>query len=508
MRSERKYGEWLWPTFFTIWVVLARLAVLDQPIVENYVGRQIPTAMVARNLERGSGFLFPQLDTGPFPSLFLVEPPIYQELVLLTSSITRLPLEQAGRAISALATGLSAASLFCLVRRRQALEVSCLTVLIFGTLPVVLRYGRSFQPDSLALGLVLAGTACWDSWRVRGGGQRADLAWGLVAVGLAVRVLWFFSLVPVAWLIQERLHSLAGTDHKRSSLTLALILGSMLVPAGLWYMHAANCLHAGAQPTAVNAIVWFDALTSGGILSLEGWQWIGRFGLVRAFSVLAVALAACGLWKGSQMQLWRLWALAGLATLALLGAKLHHEYYWLLVAPVVAVGAAEALSWLWMTKTSTTWRFLLGGVLLAQLGSCVYHARTTWFTPQEWTNIAQRSQKLAEFLPAQALVIGREAVIYSAERRGMRMEYAPLAIVRAFHEWGQHITPEEANPEKLISWYHNQGAQYYAEMSDPSGPIPTFPGIPSIVNRVLIQEPGLLLLQLTEPNHGNTDSKN
>ena len=26
-----------------------------QPIVENYVGRQVPTAMVARNLERGLG---------------------------------------------------------------------------------------------------------------------------------------------------------------------------------------------------------------------------------------------------------------------------------------------------------------------------------------------------------------------------------------------------------------------------------------------------------------------
>ena len=27
-----------------------------QPIVENYVGRQVPTAMVARNFDRGSGF--------------------------------------------------------------------------------------------------------------------------------------------------------------------------------------------------------------------------------------------------------------------------------------------------------------------------------------------------------------------------------------------------------------------------------------------------------------------
>ncbi len=48
--------------------LMIRLLQLDQPIVENYVGRQIPTAMVARNLDRGSGFLRPQLDTGPFPT--------------------------------------------------------------------------------------------------------------------------------------------------------------------------------------------------------------------------------------------------------------------------------------------------------------------------------------------------------------------------------------------------------------------------------------------------------
>ena len=53
-----------------------RLVQIDQPIVENYVGRQIPTAMSARNLERGSGFLRPQLDTAPFPNYFLVEPPL------------------------------------------------------------------------------------------------------------------------------------------------------------------------------------------------------------------------------------------------------------------------------------------------------------------------------------------------------------------------------------------------------------------------------------------------
>ena len=70
----------------TTWLLLAMTFAVraihpGQPIVENYVGRQVPTAMVARNLERGSGFLHPTLDTGPFPNLFLVEPPIYARVV-------------------------------------------------------------------------------------------------------------------------------------------------------------------------------------------------------------------------------------------------------------------------------------------------------------------------------------------------------------------------------------------------------------------------------------------
>src|SRR5947208_16160057 len=97
----------------TLWLLLVSTFAIraihpGQPIVENYVGRQIPTAMVARNLQRGSGFLKPELDTGPFPNLFLVEPPIYAQVVATTSSLLHLPLDPTGRLVSAAATALAA----------------------------------------------------------------------------------------------------------------------------------------------------------------------------------------------------------------------------------------------------------------------------------------------------------------------------------------------------------------------------------------------------------------
>src|SRR3954468_10216460 len=99
-----------------VFVVALRMVHADQPIVENYVGRQVPTAMVARNLELGSGFLRPQLDTAPFPNLFLVEPPIYEQLVVAARRVIPRPREWIGRCISALATGLAAWGLFGLAR--------------------------------------------------------------------------------------------------------------------------------------------------------------------------------------------------------------------------------------------------------------------------------------------------------------------------------------------------------------------------------------------------------
>src|SRR4051794_39687434 len=160
---------------------LLRAGRLDQPIVENYVGRQIPTAMVARNLDRGSGFLRPQLDTGPFPNLFLIEPPIYAQVVVWVHRATGLRLEPSGRPVSALATTLGAWGLFGLTRRREGVEVALLAVAAFGVFPVTIRYGRAFQPDALMLGTLLAGLRCWDEREH--GGSLAWLAagWSLVA---------------------------------------------------------------------------------------------------------------------------------------------------------------------------------------------------------------------------------------------------------------------------------------------------------------------------------------
>ena len=167
------------------------LVRLDQPIVENYVGRQVPTAMVARNLDRGSGFLRPQLDTGPFPNLFLVEPPVYAAAVVGLRRLTGLA-DRPRRAGSSRRwrRRLGAWGLFGLVRRRERAAVA----LRRGRrrsrlLPVMIRYGRAVQPDAPDARDAAGGPALLGRLRrPAGAGGWLAVGWALLATSLALKV--------------------------------------------------------------------------------------------------------------------------------------------------------------------------------------------------------------------------------------------------------------------------------------------------------------------------------
>ena len=149
-----------------------RLIRLDQPIVENYVGRQVPTAMVARNLERGSGFFCAAARHRTVPELLHGRAAVYQLVAVGLRETDRLDSwKPAAGLVSALATALGAWGLFGLVRRREGngrIALRCSRIAFF---PITIRYGRAFQPDALMLGALSAGLNCWDRIE-RGHGRR------------------------------------------------------------------------------------------------------------------------------------------------------------------------------------------------------------------------------------------------------------------------------------------------------------------------------------------------
>ncbi len=247
-RSSGRSRRWA-PVLACLATFAVRLIGVHQPIAENYVGRQVPTAMVARNLERGSGFLHPQLDTAPFPNLFVVEPPVYEALVVAIRKLTALDLPASGRITSALATALAAWGLYELIRRRDGERVAIAAMVAFSLLPVTLRYGRSFQPDALMLGATLAGLACWD--RSRDGGTTLWLVAGglLLALGIAAKITAALVLAPLmAVVIRPR---------RAGPILFAL---STLVPVLLWYAWANHLMStsAGSRASVENRAIWMN----------------------------------------------------------------------------------------------------------------------------------------------------------------------------------------------------------------------------------------------------------
>jgi len=425
----------------------------DQPIVENYVGRQVPTAMVARNLERGSGFLRPQLDTAPFPNFFLVEPPLYEASVVVFLRATGLSLEAAGRILSALATALAAWGLFQLARPREGRRVALLAVAAFAVFPLTIRYGRAFQPDAAMLGSVVAGLACWDRYRSRRPWPWLAAGWALVALGFALKITAGFLLVPLVLVI--------GRERPRPAVLAAC---SALLPALLWYAWAFHLVEAGggSRASADNQSIWLGLLWPSALLKPETWKFVGWFLILRAFTPLGTGLALIGFWKRGRAlldhdRLWQVWGISGLVAMALLAEKLHHEYYWLIVAPIAAVGVGRALSWLaWIHRAGAI------AVATALLLLCWVQVRSTWQTPAEWNDLEAAAKAVETTVPRGVWIAAPEALLFQADRRGCRMEWTRPAVERAAGEWSDEHDVQD--PLELLAYYRLQGARYFADL--------------------------------------------
>ncbi|HMB05217.1 MAG TPA: glycosyltransferase family 39 protein [Isosphaeraceae bacterium] len=466
----------LWLTF------LLRVVRIDQPIVENYVGRQVPTAMVARNLDRGSPFLRPQLETGPFPNLFLVEPPVYAATVVGLRRWTGLGLEPSGRLISALAMVLAAWGLFGLARRREGLGVASLAVAAFATFPLTLRYGRAFQPDALMLGATVAALRCWDEHDAGRGRAWLVLGAALLATGLAVKVVAAYVLVPLA--------SCLVRPPRRWKVALAV---TTLAPALFWYVHVAHLLGRGigSRASAVNGALWLRALGPFALGRPETLALIGRSLIVRAFTPLGFGLAFIGVFRppGGD-RLWRVWGGSALAALMLLTGKLHHEYYWLAPAPIAAVGVARALSGL---RARSPGAAIAAGVGL--LGLSLLQSLSTWRTPPEWTTLPEAARAVRALVPRDAWLVAPEALLFAADRRGGRLESSPAAARRAAGEWGGSLDGDE--PLALVEFYRARGARFVADVGTDPARLALHEAIRRRYN-VVVDRDGVLIAILTD----------
>jgi hypothetical protein len=466
-----------------------RAARPDQPIVENYVGRQIPTAMVARNLDRGAGVSRPQLDTGPFPNLFLVEPPAYAlAAVGLRRALPGSTPEAAGRLVSALATALGAWGLFGLVRRREGPAVALAAVASFALLPVTIRYGRAFQPDAAMLGTQLAALRLWDEANAGAGWPRRAAGWVLLATSLALKVTTAYVLVPLIVVLWR----------PRRARNSALVLAA-LAPALAWYAHAAVLLGrgSGSRAPADSGAIWLGVLVPTALLRGATYVDLSRSLLVRAFTPLGLPLAAWGWWQTR----------AGRSAVGRLGRRDGG-------GPGAFGGQAPS-------------RVLLVDAGASRLGRHRHRARRLVPAGRAGAGRGRRGGRgpgaaggraigldLADpgrvGLPARggrgrppargAGGVGRRPRAAALRRRPARVSPGadPAGAVRAAGEWGGSLA--DASAVELVEFYRARGARYFADVR-PEPADPRRRALHAAIRRyrILDDRPGVLLAELSRP---------
>ena len=293
----------------------------------------------------------------------------------------------------------------------------------------------AFQPDACMLGLCLAGLRLWDGGR--------SLAIPLLAIGIATKVTGAFLLIPFM---------VIGLESGRPRRALAAC-GLILLPAALWYLHAASGL-ADASASTENAANWWARLSR---FSSAEWGLIGRDLAIRAFTPLGSLLAVFGLVSARPLaRIWRYWAWATLLSLLLLAGKLHHEYYWMMAAPIVAILAASGL------KRAGR---MGGGILVAFVVLAAFQTKSTWTTPAEWCGLMEAGASIRDRTEPYERLIAPEALLYAADRRGCRLEWEPNSVRRALREW--RLDPEEvgSGAESLVGAYERAAhASVFADL--------------------------------------------
>lgn len=471
--------------------VVLELTHLHQPIFEGYVGRQIPTAMVARDLATGGHFLRPQLQTGPFPSYFLVEPPVYAAIVAFFQHATGIALEPCGRLVSLAGLGLTALATWNLCRNRWGPATANLAAAMLLAMPVTLRYGRAFQPDMLALGLVLTALGM------------EDRATNSISSKFRFHFLFYMlamaTKVTLAPLLVARL-GLKSYENKpmnsRSMLQFTIGNTIILAPALGWYVWQKNgeSISSGGQ-SADGLAYWLKMIGPMALFSVEALKTIGPNLAWKAWTPLGLALIPTLIFQFRTSPFLKFLSLANLCWLLLVGAKAHHAYYWLVPTPAIAISAALLLNSITNTRLRASFATLFIFTALIQ-------ARSTWHTPPEWQPLTADLQPVRDLLqqdPAHHL-IAHEAAIYAVNRPGLRWEWSPLAQKRAAWVWNASMLAGDA-PTALLDFYTSRGGRWFLALETD----PDWPAGQNLLSarlrqdQVVYRKAGLILYDLKSP---------
>ncbi|MFM7315472.1 MAG: ArnT family glycosyltransferase [bacterium] len=420
---------------------------INQPIFEGYIGRQVPTAMVARGLARGDSFFYPKLQTGPFPSYFLVEPPIYAWLVARLYLSTGMAIETSARLVSMAGTIMTLAGIGLWVWRMIGRNATLFTWIVFLSMPVSIRFGRACQPDSLALGLVLLGIGIHTMTNTR---KLQSVGIGLLTLGFATKI----TLLPLGLMLFIK-NSSPFQIKKIMIQVLVVFLISMSWYGWAFYLKSVSETVAIGQAND-GMDYWWKMVGPFGLSDLTRLRQIILNIAWRAWTPLVSLIIMAGVMMKFSFRALALPSVALIAWLMLVGAKAHHGYYWLVPSPAVAMACGLVFSRLADIRPAFTF-----SIFLIFVTTGFWQSRSTWDTPEQWLPLVHRPDTIIGAISSSdgSYLIADEATVYALDQPGLRWEWPAEAQNRAARAWGGSL--KGPSPLALLEFYRKKGGRWF-----------------------------------------------
>ncbi|MCX6793670.1 MAG: phospholipid carrier-dependent glycosyltransferase [Candidatus Gottesmanbacteria bacterium] len=398
--------------------VALRLYHLTSPVADWHSWRQADTAAVSRNFLRfGIDPLHPRYDDlsniqsgkdNP-EGWRMVEFPLYQTIAAVAKlSIPKIPLEVWLRLVTIAASVGTTILLGLLVARYIDPFTGVLTSLLYAILPYSVYYGRTILPDPsmvfwsmLSLWLVGRGKSFW--WTILGG-----IAGSLALLSKPMAV---FLLIPIPYLI-----------YRQSGFSKNLFIRSFvyaiisLIPLILWRKWILQF------PEGIPVSMW---LLNGNGIRFKGawfhWLFAVRLGdLILGFwGLIPFGLGLANPPNKREGWIFRWLGLGTLLYFIIFATgNVQHDYYQILIIPVVCIYAAKGLASLLRNN--------LAGVIVGSL-SVIAMLGFSWFTIRTyyWINrpeIVAAGKVADSILPKDAKVIasynGDTTFLYQTQRQG------------------------------------------------------------------------------------------
>jgi hypothetical protein len=408
---------------------LVRLYKINSPLADWHSWRQADTAAVARNfVKNGYDLLRPRFDDlsnvasgkdNPLGYRF-VEFPVYNFVHALFFQATEglVSFEVAGRLVTIFSSLISAFFLYLIVKSLLSEWLGILTAGFYLFLPFGIFYSRVILPDQMMLMFTLG--SIWFLWRWRklkkeekNGKVSFFISLTMSALAILTKPYALFLLLP-SWLVIFR--------PKDYGWALFYIFFSFL-PFVLWRIWMRQF------PEGIPANQW--------LFNLEGirfrpawWRWLfaerlgklilGYWGLI--FLGLGIIFRFSIFLKESLFYAW----LAGIFAYFSVFARgnVQHDYYQIIILPVVAVFLAKGFWFLISFSGKNVYRIfalgLAGICLIFSLGFSWYEVRG--YYQINHPEIVEVGKMADEILPKEAKVIapynGDTAFLYQTNRQG------------------------------------------------------------------------------------------